>query len=114
MYSELIYIFFDLLLGSKTGVEISETELIKRIIDVKKDMYLYASDDIFKKCSEWLLNLQKHDNPTKHFYDYYELIKLIRKDMGNKETKLTLDDFMLFFIQNHEEYAKFKIENNWE
>ena len=114
MYSELIYIFFDLLLGSKTGVEISETELVKRIIDVKKDMYLYASDDIFKKCSEWLLNSQDHDNPTKHFYDYYELIKLIRKDMGNKETKLTLDDFMLFSIQNREEYAKFKIENNWE
>ena len=66
------------------------------------------------KFKEWLLNLNNHDNPTKHLYDYYELIKLIRKDMGNKKTKLTLDDFMLFYIQNREEYQKFKIQNNWK
>jgi hypothetical protein len=114
MYSQLIYIFFDVALESKTGVEISQAEIIRRVIDIKKDMYLYAPDDIFKKFTDWLVNVNKHDNPTKHFYDYYELIKLIRKDMGNKQTKLTLDDFMLFYIQNREEYAIFKVQNNWK
>ncbi len=114
MYSQLIYIFFDVTLGEKTGAVNSKEDLVKKIIDIKKDMYLYASDDIFNKFTEWLLNLNKHDNPTKHFYDYYELIKLIRQDMGNKKTKLTIDDFMLFYMQNREEYEKFKVQNNWE
>ena len=114
MYSELIYIFFDIAMESKTGVEISQPEVVKRVMAIKKDMYLYASDDIFNKFKEWLLNINNHDNPTKHVYDYYELIKLIRKDMGNKKTKLTLDDFMLFYIQNREEYQKFKVQNNWK
>ena len=114
MYSELIYIFFDIALGTKTNEELSEKDLVKKIIAIKKDMYIYASDEVFKKFTEWLLNLNKHDNPTKHFIDYYELIKLIRKDMGNKKTKLTIDDFMLFYMQNRDEYDKFKIENGWE
>ena len=49
MYSELIYIFFDIAMESKTGVEISQPEVVKRVIAIKKDMYLYASDDIFNK-----------------------------------------------------------------
>ncbi|GAB3932759.1 hypothetical protein [Larkinella terrae] len=113
MYSEVIYIFFDITLGSKTETQISQDELVKRIIGIKKDMYLYAPDLIFKKITEWLLNLTTYDNPTKHFNDYYELIKLIRKDMGNKKTKITRDEFMLFYMQNREEYEKFKAQNNW-
>lgn len=113
MYSEVIYIFFDVTMESKTGVEVSQAEVLKRLIAIKKDMYLYASDDIFNKFKEWLLNLNNHDNPTKHFYDYYELIKLIRKDMGNEKTKLTLDDFMLFYMQNSQEYQTFKHQNKW-
>ena len=40
-------------------------------------------------------------------------MKLARKDMGQVDTKITLDDFMLFLIQNEDEYMKFKQQNNW-
>ena len=40
-------------------------------------------------------------------------MKLIRKDMGKKDTKIELDDFMLFYMQNEEEYRKFKEVHNW-
>lgn len=41
-------------------------------------------------------------------------MKLVRKDMGQTKTKLNLDDFMIFIMQNKEEYQKFKQLYNWE
>lgn len=113
MYSELIYIFFDITSAEKIGKEVTEKELIEKIYLIKKDMFLYAPDAVFKKFTTWVTGLNNHDNPTKHVKVYFDLITLIRKDMGNKSTKLTLDDFMLFYMQNKEEYDKFKKENNW-
>ncbi|MEA5256153.1 hypothetical protein VB264_00050 [Arcicella aquatica] len=113
MYSELIYIFFDIVLGAKLGQELTNEEILKRIIAIKKDMYLYAPDIVFRQFTEWLLNLNNHENMTHHFNDYYKLITLVRKDMGNTKTTISRDDFMLFYMQNREEYKKFKIENNW-
>ena len=114
MYSELIHIFFDITLASKLGNEMSSEDVSKRFIEIKKDMYLYAPDIVFKQFTEWLLNLNVHINMTDHFNDYYKLITLVRQDMGNKETKITRDDFMLFFMQDRVEYEKFKIENSWK
>ena len=113
MYSELLYIFFDVSMAGKTGVEISQQDLMRRLVAIKKDMYLYAPDEVFRGFTKWSLDLNNHDNPTKQFKDYYQLIKLVRKDMGNNKTKLTLDDFMLFYMQSREEYEKFKVQNGW-
>lgn len=113
MYSELIHIFFDVKLASKLGTEMSNAELAIKIIGIKKEMYLYAPDEVFRQFIEWLLNLDVHENQVDHFNDYYKLITLIRRDMGNKNTKITRDDFMLFYMQNKREYEKFKIENKW-
>lgn len=41
------------------------------------------------------------------------MMKLIRKDMGFGSSKISLDDFMLFLMQNKEEYRKFKEVNKW-
>ena len=40
-------------------------------------------------------------------------MKLARKDMGKKETKIKLDDFMLFYMQDESAYKEFKKINNW-
>ena len=113
MYSEPIHIFFDITLASKLGSEITNDELARKIIGIKKEMYLYAPDDVFKQFTEWLLNLNVYENQVDHFNDYYKLITLIRKDMGNRNTKISRDNFMLFYIQNKGKYEKFKIENKW-
>ncbi|WP_298303903.1 hypothetical protein [Flavobacterium sp.] len=48
LYSELIYIFFDIANADKIGKKPTEKETLKRILDIKKDMFLYAPDEIFK------------------------------------------------------------------
>lgn len=114
MYSELIYIFLDLSRDSKLGKEATEQELVEKIYNIKRDMFIYAPDDVFRKFTEWVLNVGNANNPTKHFIIYYDLITLIRKEMGNRKTNLTLDDFMLFYMQNQDEYDKFKKMNGWK
>ena len=113
MYSELIYLIFDISGGSKIGKVVSEKDVLKRILDIKRDMFIYAPDKIFKTFTEWTLQLNKQDGTVNHFKTYFKLMKLVRRDMGQTKTKIELDDFMLFFMQNEEEYRKFKELHNW-
>ena len=113
LYSELIYIFFDITNGEKVGKKMTDRELLKRILDIKKDMFLYAPDNIFRMFTKWTLELNKENGAINQFKTYFELIKLVRADMGNSNTKIELDDFMLFYMQNEEEYAKFKVMHGW-
>jgi hypothetical protein len=113
LYSELIYIFFDIANGEKIGKKMTDRELLKRILDIKKDMFLYAPDSIFKMFTKWTLELNKENGTINQFKTYFQLIKLVRQDMGNSKTKIELDDFMLFYMQNEEEYTKFKMIHGW-
>jgi len=113
LYSELVYIIIDAMHGDKVEKKLTDKELLERILLIKRDMFLYANDEMFKKFIDWGLETTKNPNKTDHFKIYYELMKLARKDMGQVDTKITLDDFMLFLIQNEDEYMKFKQQNNW-
>ncbi len=113
MYSELIYILFDISSSEKLGRKISDKELLTKLLSVKKEMFIYAPDKIFKKFTEWLLQLNNQGS-VDHFKTFFVLMKMMREDMGHLKTKINLDDFMLFYMQNREEYKKFKEIYNWE
>lgn len=115
IYSELVYIIFDTMHGEKVGKKITDKELLKRILDIKKNMFLYASDEMFESFKNWTLELQKlGNNGVDHFKKYFELMKLARKDMGQSNSKISLDDFMIYIMQNEEEYQRFKNLYNWD
>ncbi|MDR6368731.1 hypothetical protein J2795_001031 [Chryseobacterium bernardetii] len=115
IYSELVYIIFDTMHGEKIGKKVNDKELLKRILDIKKNMFLYASDEMFESFKNWTLELQKPgNNGVDHFKKYFELMKLVRKDMGQSNSKINLDDFMIYIMQNEEEYKKFKTLYNWD
>lgn len=113
MYSKIIHMFFDITMADKLGEKLSENDLIKKGIEIKKDMYLYAPDNVFIQYKTWLSRLETNENIGDSFKDYFKLITLIRKDMGNTATKITLDDFMLFYMQSEKEYNLFKANYNW-
>ena len=88
--------------------------LVNRIYDIKAGIFLYTSDEIFIKFTQWVTSLNDPKNTIDHFKIYFELMLLVRKDMGNIKTQLKIDDFMLFYMQNYEEYAKFKKMHGWQ
>ncbi len=113
MYSELIHLLFDISNSEKIGKKISDKELLIKLLSVKKEMFIYAPDKIFKKFTEWLLQLNNQGS-VDHFITFFDLMKMMREDMGHLKTKINLDDFMLFYMQNRDEYKKFKEIYNWE
>lgn len=115
LYSEIVYLIVDLSMSDKIGHKpLTEKDIQKRLLTAKRDMFLYAPDKIFKTYTDWTLEIQVGEHPgVHHFKTYFKMMKLIRKDMGFGNSKLSLDDFMLFLMQNKEEYKKFKEVNSW-
>jgi hypothetical protein len=114
LYSEIVYLIVDLSMASKMGEKpLTEQDILKRLLTAKREMFLYAPDNIFKTYTAWTLELQGPTPGVSHFKTYFKMMKLIRKDMGFGSSKINLDDFMLFLMQNKEEYQKFKEVNNW-
>jgi hypothetical protein len=114
LYSEIVYLIVDLSMASKMGEKpLTEKDIQKRLLTAKREMFLYAPDNIFKTYTAWTLELQGPNPGVSHFKTYFKMMKLIRKDMGFGASKINLDDFMLFLMQNKEEYQKFKEVNNW-
>ena len=68
IYSELVYIIFDTMHGEKIEKKMGNNELLKRILEIKKNMFLYASDNMFRAFTDWSLELQKPgNNGVDHF-----------------------------------------------
>ncbi len=114
LYSEIVYLIVDLSMASKIGEKpLTEKDIQKRLLTAKREMFLYAPDNIFKTYTAWTLELQGPTPGVSHFKTYFKMMKLIRKDMGFGSSKINLEDFMLFLMQNKDEYQKFKEVNNW-
>jgi len=114
LYSELVYLVVDIIFASKMGEKaLTEKEISKRLLTAKRDMFLYAPDNIFKAYTEWTLELKGPNPGVNHFKTYFKMMKLVRKDMGHSSSKLNLDDFMLFIMQDEEDYKMFKETHNW-
>lgn len=113
LYSELVYLIMDLIISIKTEKPLTESDIKNRVLLVKRELFLYAPDNIFKAFLAWTLELQKPNSKVDHFKMYFKMIQLIRKDMGFRSSKIDLDDFMLFLLQDKDEYEKFKVLNKW-
>ena len=101
-YSETIEIYFELLKENKGLKTVDNDQLKQRYIDIKKNILLFASDQVifkffdFEKCTDYL-----------KVYKYCELIVAMRKDMGNDKTKLNAKAMLRTLITDEEEYQKF-------
>lgn len=95
VYHEIYAIFFDLFKEQKGLSKTSKVnDVAGRMIDVKKDLFIYAPDNIVNKFLEWNNIVTNDATNKKHFNVYLELFILIRKDMGHKETKLVPNDVL--------------------
>lgn len=102
-YAEIIGTFYLLLKDTKKNQPTNMKMVESKMIDAKRDIFMYGSDEVFKAFNKWLVNAS-----TPQQIDFYlEFILSIRKDICGK-TKLKKDDILLNLIQNDEELQKFK------
>lgn len=108
VYNEIFTVFFDILKGQKGLKETGEKDLATRLIDIKKDLFIYAPDNIVKKFIEWNRYISNNVGDIKHARIYLELFVLIRQDMGHEKTKIVEDDILRSIMTTDEEFGKMK------
>jgi chorismate mutase len=110
LYSEAYDIIFQILKNTKNTVKISEQELINKMIEINKDMFIYAPDNIIRKFIEWKNCTSENPTNMKHFKIYLELLIMIRKDMGNKKSLIKEKDILRSIMSSTEEFKKIESE----
>lgn len=102
-YSQTIELYFDLLKENKKLKTVDNMQLAQAYIDIKKNILLFASDDIIFK----FFDFEKTSDPGQKIYKYCELIVLMRKDMGNDKTKLNAKAMLRTLLTDEAEYQSF-------
>lgn len=104
-YADIITTFYSVLKDTKFHKQTNMKMVDSKMMDAKRDIFMYGSDEVFKAFNNWL---EKASTP-RQFDAYLSFILAIRKDICGK-TKLKKDDVLMNLIQNREELKKFKEE----
>ena len=76
-----------------------------RMTDIKRDILMYGSDDVFKAFNKWLI-ASNGVNVKGQLTDFLDFVLEMRKDLCNNKTKLTKHDILLNLTQSEEEARK--------
>lgn len=106
-YNQIVGYFYDILKDVKFNKKL-KVNSAEKLIDFKKDLLIYGSDKVFQKYISWLTYTTTYPGDNRHFKYFLELLIEIRKDMGNKKTKITKKDIMISLSQDVTVYEELK------
>lgn len=109
-YSKFVGLFYELLAQSKESKDIDTHDGLKKMMEIKKTLFMYGSDKVFKAMNEWLKYCNTQHNQKEMLSKILNLLVLIRKDL-QKNSKLKIDDILLNIMQSENEVKKFKNMN---
>ncbi|WP_157547637.1 hypothetical protein [Hymenobacter sp. DG25A] len=107
VYNEVISVIFDIVKSTKGLKKQKENDLISKLIDIRKDLYIYAPDNIIRKFNEWQQYNELQPGNSKHILIYMDLIVLIRKDMGHRKTVIHSREILRSIMLNSSEFELF-------
>ena len=97
-YVLLINIFLEVMKAAKKGIILEPDTLVDRMHDLQRDLFLYGSDEVLKTYLKWQRNSTQGQAS---FGLLGEIIIAIRKDMGTRHTKVTLEDLLRLWINDY-------------
>ena len=81
--------------------------MMQKMLNVKRDIFMYGSDKVFKAFNKWLLSINESDDKSQ-FAAFLDFTLEMRKDMNNGKTRLTKRDILLNLTQSRVEADKLK------
>lgn len=106
-YADAMMIFYSILKDSKLHRPTDNKAMMQKMIDTKKDIFMYGSDKVFRAFNKWLVIAFDNNNNNKSQLDaFMEFVLEMRKDIFNGKTKLTKHDLLLNLTQSEEEAEK--------
>lgn len=115
MYSEIFQLFFDLMKDQKGLTKPQKQQvMVSKMMDVKRDMVIYAPDHIFKQYNLWYRHISgvNASDTAESLRIYLDLFVMIRKDMGHSKTTIDKDDILRLITQKDTDFNQMKIEMN--
>lgn len=104
-YADAVKMFYSVLKDTKANRAINNTEMMDSMIDIKRDIFMYGSDKVFKAFNKWLLSTT-NSNEGLQFSAFLDFVLEMRKDLCNNKTKLTKHDILLNLTQREDEARK--------
>lgn len=104
-YADAVKMFYSILKDAKANRTTNNKEMMDRMIDIKRDIFMYGSDKVFKAFNKWLLSTT-NSNDKAQFAAFLDFVLEMRKDLCNNKTKLTKHDILLNLTQSEEEARK--------
>ena len=104
-YADAVKMFYSILKDAKAHRTTKNDEMMGKMIDIKRDIFMYGSDKVFKAFNTWLLSTT-FSNDKAQFAAFLDFVLEMRKDLCNGKTKLTKHDILLNLTQSDEEGDK--------
>ncbi len=104
-YADAVKMFYSVLKDAKANRTTNNKEMMDRMIDIKRDIFMYGSDKVFKAFNKWLLSTT-NSNDKAQFAAFLDFVLEMRKDLCNNKTKLTKHDILLNLTQSEDEAKK--------
>jgi hypothetical protein len=104
-YADAVKMFYSVLKDAKANRTTNNKEMMDRMIDIKRDIFMYGSDKVFKAFNKWLLSTT-NSNDKAQFAAFLDFVLEMRKDLCNNKTRLTKHDILLNLTQSEEEARK--------
>jgi len=104
-YYKFISIYFDLFKSVKKGQPPNTKKLTNEMIDIKKELTIYGSDEVITKFFFWEETSSNNENSLIPITD---IIIEMRRDMGNPKTKITTEDFLKSLVRDKQDYQELK------
>ena len=104
-YADAMMIFYSVLKDSQLHRPTDNKAMMQKMMDTKKDIFMYGSDKVFRSFNKWLVVAFENNNKNQ-FQCFMEFVLEMRKDIFNGKTKLTKHDILLNLTQSVEEAKK--------
>lgn len=104
-YADAVKMFYSILKDTKAHRATNNDEMMERMIDIKRDILMYGSDDVFRAFNKWLI-ASGSVNVKGQLAAFLDFVLEMRKDLCNNKTKLKQHDILLNLTQSEEEARK--------
>ncbi len=104
-YANLYDFFYELFKQTRNGKSSNNSIMGNKLMDAKKELIMYGSDDTIFALNKYLSSLTEEDSYKQLNY-FLDLMVLIRKDMCGK-TKVNRNDILLNLMQDKKEFERF-------
>ena len=103
-YVALMGVFFGMLTRTLSGRSTEPgTEVVAKMIDIHKDLMIYGADEVLTTYESWMTETRRSQTPQKALRGFGEVVVAIRRDMGQRETKVTSDHVLRLLITDYDD-----------